>query len=118
MANNLIRDCYWVANPAHPITLSRVITGWQTLQTDGGPRSPLVPSFSKIHLNSFQKKRQVLGGVMIQFYRWPFSFPPLAEPQNPRAVRLVNKLIGNTTHATCLKAVFGKNDGFANPLRQ
>ena len=52
---------------------------------------------------------------MIQFYRWTLSFPPLVGPQNPRAVRLVNKLIGNTTHATCLKAVFGKKDDFGCP---
>ena len=52
---------------------------------------------------------------MIQFYRWTLSFPPLAGPQNPRAVRLVNKLIGNTTCTTCLKPLFGKNDHFASP---
>ena len=52
---------------------------------------------------------------MIQFYRWTLSFPPLEGPQNPRAVRLVNKLIGNTTCTTCLKPLFGKNDHFASP---
>ena len=35
--------------------------------------------------------KPVLGAAMIQFYRWPLSFPPLEEPQNPRACQQIDR---------------------------
>ena len=36
-------------------------------------------------------RKPVLGAAMIQFYRWPLSFPPLEEPQNPRACQQIDR---------------------------
>ena len=114
--NYLSRDYRWVGPILNPWHIWEIRTSWPLALGDNLDEHILDILLDKVVENfhdfiswCFQKSRNtaikhVRGGVMIQFYRWTLSFPPLAEPQNPRAVRLVNKLIGSTRHDSCLNS--------------